>query len=554
MNRIILIIIFFTLPFCLTAQNLHLVIEGSDTRETAIIDSLSYKKIHSNARSVATEITATAAALVQGGYLETELQEQLKTDDSTFRAVFRLGRQTVGIHIYTGRLTGDDRALLNITADTLKLKPAAVEPFMTTAAATLEKKGYSLSVLQLRDYMRKGSILEANLYLSMENKRTVDGLVLQGYDKFPQGIQRNILKQYKGKTFNRDNLEQIYKDFNNLRFISQTRYPEILFKKDTTTLYVYVEKAKANAFDGFIGFTNDDTGGITFTGYLDLSLNNVVNTGERVNLYWKSDGKEQTTFNASAELPYIFKSPVGVKALLRIFKQDSTFQNTVTDINVGYYSSYNSRVFVGRQQTQSVDIQNLNSSTLSDFNNSFWTASYEYTNYSADNFLFPERTTFFLRGGTGERQTKLSEAKQYFAQLNLSHNIFLNTKNLINFRTHNYYLNSNGYVVNELFRFGGISSIRGFNENSLQASLLSSILAEYRYILTPALYVHSITDFGYFQDKSSQIKGNLLGLGLGIGLLTNNGRFNILYANGSTENQRIKLSNSIVHLSFKSAF
>ena len=39
-------------------------------------------------------------------------------------------------------------------------------------------------------------------------------------------------------------LEKIDKDFNNLRFISQTRYPEILFTKDSTKVYVYLEKAR----------------------------------------------------------------------------------------------------------------------------------------------------------------------------------------------------------------------------------------------------------------------------------------------------------------------
>jgi hemolysin activation/secretion protein len=105
-----------------------------------------------------------------------------------------------------------------------------------------------------------------------------------------------------------------------------------------------------------------------------------------------------------------------------------------------------------------------------------------------------------------------------------------------------------------LYRFGGTNSIRGFSENSLQANLFTALITEYRYVLTPGLYVHSITDYGYFQDKTSDTKENLLGLGFGFGLLTKNGLFNLIYANGSTDNQTIKLSNSIVHISFKTNF
>ena len=103
-------------------------------------------------------------------------------------------------------------------------------------------------------------------------------------------------------------------------------------------------------------------------------------------------------------------------------------------------------------------------------------------------------------------------------------------------------------------RFGGINSIRGFNENSLQANVFSGIMAEYRYLLASNLYVHTITDYGYMQDKTTAQEDKLLGLGLGFGLFTKNGFFNVIYANGSTNEQTIKLSNSIVHISFKTNF
>ena len=92
------------------------------------------------------------------------------------------------------------------------------------------------------------------------------------------------------------------------------------------------------------------------------------------------------------------------------------------------------------------------------------------------------------------------------------------------------------------------------SENTLQANAFSSILTEYRYILATSIYIHSIIDFGYFQDKTTKNEGNLLGLGFGFGLLTKNGLFNLVYANGSKDDQQIKLSNSIIHISFKAKF
>ncbi|WP_297332161.1 hypothetical protein [Flavobacterium sp.] len=537
------------------AQNLYLKAEGANAAETAVIDSLGYIKNHENAKAVEAEAANILQKLSGKGYLEAREVAHQKINDTTFVYAFSIATKTDYIHIYTTTLTDAERQLLDIAEDTIVLATGTVKQYMENRTALLEKKGYSLSSLQLTGHEKKGNIITAAIKAEIEKKRTLDGLVIEGYTKFPEGLRRSILKKYSGKTFNRENLQRVYNDFNAIKFVSQVRYPEILFKEDTTKVYVYLEKAKPNSFDGFIGFSNDeDEGNVRFNGYLDLLLVNVLNSGERFNLYWKNNGDEQTTFNAQLELPYIFKSPIGLKGSLNIFKQDSTFQNTVTDLNAGYYFSYNSKVFLGYRRTQSVDIQNLDNTTLSDYSSTFWTSTYEHTGYTFDDYLFPEKTRIMIKGGIGSRNTKATDTGQFFLQADVSHNLYLNKRNIIAIRNESYYLDSNTYIINELYRFGGINSVRGFNENSLQASLYTALLAEYRYILAPNMYLYSITDYGYFQDKTSNFNDNLLGLGFGFGLLTKNGLFNIIYANGSTGNQSIKLSNSIVHLSFKAVF
>src|SRR5690606_33960942 len=239
---------------------------------------------------------------------------------------------------------------------------------------------------------------------------------------------------------------------------------------------------------------------------------------------------------------------------LTIFKQDSTFQNTKTGMDLGYYIRYNIRTYVGYWAENSNDIQSQNSATLTDFKSKFFTSTFEYFELNREDFLFPEKRKIFLKGGVGNRQSSFGDNSQFFVHLNGFNNFYLNEKNIINLKFDGYYLNSNNYMINELYRFGGINSIRGFNENSLQATFFSGMMIEYRYILAPTIYIHSITDYGYFQDKATDIQQNLLGIGFGFGLFTNNGLFNLVYANGSVNNQEIKLSNSIVHLSFKTSF
>ena len=109
-------------------------------------------------------------------------------------------------------------------------------------------------------------------------------------------------------------------------------------------------------------------------------------------------------------------------------------------------------------------------------------------------------------------------------------------------------------MTNELFRFGGINNIRGFNENRLQGNLFTSILTEYRFKITNNLYINSIIDYGYFRDTSNSVDGKILSFGIGTGILTKNGLLKLVYANGSTSNQEKKLNNSILHVSLSVNF
>jgi hemolysin activation/secretion protein len=109
-------------------------------------------------------------------------------------------------------------------------------------------------------------------------------------------------------------------------------------------------------------------------------------------------------------------------------------------------------------------------------------------------------------------------------------------------------------LVNELFRFGGINSIRGFDENSIDASLFSVINTEYRYQFNDGVYLHSIIDVGYFENQTISLKEKLYSFGFGFGLNTKAGLFRFNVANGNRQNTPFNLSNTKVHISISSKF
>ena len=538
----------------LYSQQFYLKIEGSSSTENKIIDSIGYTKTHKEIKNLLEAQNNFNQNLLKIGYLENELLETKKTNDSSFTFKYNLGNLTRNIEIKIDSLSNEVTEVLNIkSSETILL--SNLENFINEKLSILEKKGFAQSKIKLENFNKTENKLQAHLIIELNQVRKINNLVFQGYNQFPNGIKKVFLRKYQSKPFNKSVIKKIHSDFNSLPFVTQTKYPEVLLTTDSTKVYLYLEKRKNNSFDGFLGFgNNEETQKLQFNGYLDLNLYNNLNSGERFNLYWKNDGNKQSTFNVNLDLAYIFKSPMALKSNLKIFKQDTIFQNSSFDFHLGYMINYNTKAFIGYKDTVSEAIQKTPSSFVKDLKSTFVTSTFEHKKIDFDDSLFPDKFSIFTKFGIGNRTASSIKTNQFFAQFQFQQLLELNKKNYIHLKSDTYFLQSNNYFTNELYRFGGIQSIRGFNENSLQGNIFSGIFAEYRYVASPNLYFYTITDFGYYQDKANDSKDQLYGLGFGFGLLSNGGLFNLVYANGNTGNQTIKLSNSIVQISFKTYF
>jgi len=505
--------------------------------------------------------------LTKIGFLDHKTQQLEQINDSTYTLIIDLKKRIKEIHIYIG-INNLFFELEKRQKDTIIIAYQEVENFLNQKIADAEKKGFALSKIKLENIRRDNLTIYADLNFKSEKKRTVNSIILTQINLeekkyFPKGHLKQLNKKYLNKTFNQETVKELYADINNFEFVNQTKYPQILFTNDSTKIYTYIEKRKANTFDGYIGFSNDENKKTTINGYLDITLINTLHAGEQFSLYWKSDGNQQKTFNTKLEIPYIFQSPLGIKAQLNIFKQDSTFQNTKTAIDLGYYISYNSKIYLGYQSTESSDIQNINNTTISDYKNSYITSTLEYKKTDYINNLFPKKASLNFMIGYGKRNTNdnpetAKSSQQFSTNFNLFYNFELNKKNFIFINSQNSYLKSKNYITNELFRFGGINSIRGFTENSLQGNLTAMLLTEYRYVVSSNLYINSILDYAIYQDLTNsqnpdKIK-NLTGIGIGTNIQTPNGLLRINLTNSGTKLQEIQLFNTIVNICYNVKF
>lgn len=554
------IFLFLLLCVCdLSGQNLYLKAMGETELETKAIDSLGYKTSFDNYAGLASEIELLKSKLSAAGYIEHLLKDLIKENDTLYRAQFHLRTKYESIRIdYQGIVDIDLIKRLDFLNkdDELIIPIPFVESTLETINTSIANQGNPFSSLIVSDIKKlNNKQLQGTLSVSESKARTIDKLIIKGYEKFPRSFVKRYLKIKTGEPFNLEEIKSKTSDLNDLIFANQIKDPEVLFTNDSTILYMYIEKVRSNTFDGFLGFgTNETTNKLEFDGYLDLNLTNNLNYGESLRLLYKSDENDQQTFDLRLDAPYLFKSPVGVNFNLNIFRRDSSFVTVSQTAKINYQINSRQLISAGISTVNSTDLLDIPTAAITDFSSNQFILNYVYTKRQNYDPLFPINFLFDITGGTGNRSFGDIDEQQSNFTINTYKIFNLNDRNSIYGRISGNYLISDNYLENELPRFGGINSIRGFEENSLIANLFGVLNTEYRYKLNSSIYVHSVIDAAYFENQVSDQKGKLFGFGFGFGLLTKAGLFRFNYTSAKTENQKFRLSDSKIHISLTTRF
>lgn len=545
----------------INAQESTLTIQAEISISKGLTDSLQIKKKYPNYQALKEKTDTIYLTLQRMGYIDAEIRQLKKENDSSYIVELYLGKKYSNITIFYSKEDFTLKELKQISSeitDTYFSLPIETIPnSLRKLTAIRNQKGNAFARLKLTEIEKnKNGELTALLFLDDGAIRVVDSIAIKGYEKFPRSFLKYYAGVKKGQVFNKKKLVIQSENLNSLGFVSVIKPPEALFRKDSTIVYFYLEKQNNNLFDGILGFaTNEETQKLEFNGYLNLELSNNLNYGEQLLLNYKADGKEQMHFRAKAVLPYLFKTPFGLSGELKIFKRDSSFVTTEQQLRVNYQINPASQTYLGYRGLDSNNLldQTIAGIPIEDFKSKFFTAGVSYIK-TQNRRLFPTKTHLSLDLGIGTRERTNSSEDQLQAETQLNNIFQLNKNNSIFVQSTTSVLFSDTYLVNELFRFGGINSIRGFDENSIDASLFSVINTEYRYQFNEAVFAHSIIDLGYFENQTLLLKQKLYSFGLGLGLTTKAGLFRFIVANGSSEGQNFNLSNLKIHVSVSSRF
>lgn len=548
-----------TVPIC--AQDLSLYIYGQDSLETKSIQQEDYQRNHSNLKSIQQEVDSFLKKLHQKGFINAQKISMEENPKETYVQQIELGHQYQQIKIYyDDKLAAGILQKSGIKSDgsSFEIPFDRIENFLENITREISNRGRPFSALKLSDLkITSENELEAFLQIHFSGERKVDSIVIKGYEKFPKSYLKNYVRIKKGQSFNKAKLDKKTEELKSLPFVNVPRNPEVLFTEDQTLLYLYLEKQNSNHFEGFLGFsTDEDTKKLQLDGDISLDLINNLNYGEALSIHYKNTANDQQDFKAAVKLPYLFSSPVGLKLELNLFKQDSSYTINSQAASLTYQINSRFEINSTYKATTSTDLlqNNLIGTAHEDYDSQFFIAGGNYINRHTEHPLFPIKTELDLQLGVGKRMHSGENAHQQFVEFSGNHLFELDLRNSIWISNRTYALFSENFLTNELFRFGGIHSIRGFEENSLRASFVSSLQTEYRYLLSSTMYAHSIIDYAHFRDEALETQNNLYGIGFGLGLETKAGLLSIAFANGKSDKDSFKFENTKVHLSLITSF
>ncbi|MEP2773807.1 MAG: BamA/TamA family outer membrane protein [Fulvivirga sp.] len=437
-----------------------------------------------------------------------------------------------------------------------------------------QNTGFPFASLQLDSIKINDSEVKASINYNPGPFITFDSLSLSGNG----AVKKEWLQAYLGITpqqpFNQEAVDRIESKIKNLQFIKLKERPTITFQNEVATVHLNLEKIKSNQIDGIIGFLpNEKSDGSTLiTGQFDMVLNNIFNSGKRIDVHWQSLKPKSQLLDMGYRHPNLFHSPLHFESSFYLLKEDSTFVNRKGRFEFQYtpsnhWLSFFTRLESSRLLLNDTDRQNSEDSRvdeITDFNITYYGLSHQYRNVSATRV--PNGLLTYFEAAIGNKTLRnldeiqtvnLNEkSTQYLFHSKLEWYRSLSKSLGIALKFNGGKLINDQLFLNDLFRLGGIESVRGFNESFYFASEYAVGTAELRYHYDQASYFFLFADqsYMYYNLKQNRFEDYPLGVGAGLSLQTKRGRLNLVYALGKSDEQPLSFSLSKFHFGYVANF
>ena len=438
-----------------------------------------------------------------------------------------------------------------------------------------ENNGFPFASIRLDSLALTSKGISAALNYQKGPFFTFDSISISGKTKTKKRYLMRHIRIYKGMPYSQQRVDDADKFMKELSFLSQTRPPQVVFAKNKATLTIFVADKKVNQIDGIVGFLpNEGTGKkLLVTGEVNLGLRNLFGTGKGISIEWKKIQAASQTLDMYYLHPKLLGSTIDARVDFNLLKQDTTFLTVVRKITFTQRAGAYSKVsLIGGLSTSHTLSSMYDTSTIRYSNYSYYTYGLGYDRNNLDNLLYPRKGWLFsAKGYFGNKvihpdpnvdPAYYSGVKLKSVQFNLEGvvekytRLGKNSVFLTRLTGGNIFNNKNNLFFNDLYRIGGLKTLRGFNQNNFYASTYSVATLEYRFFTDETSYLLVFYDQGYLiNELNVGPKTDLpTGFGAGVSFTTPAGIFNFVYSLGSSRDQKVSLNLSKIHFGITSRF
>ncbi len=440
-----------------------------------------------------------------------------------------------------------------------------------------ENNGYPFASLTLDSVTVEGNSLSAVLNVNRNKMIKIDSIIVKGDAKISKLFLYRYLGIHPQMLYNEAAFRSMSKKIKQLPFLTEQRGQELRFYEKQNKLYLFLGKKNASQFDGIIGILPDNkTGKTVFTGDVKIRLvNTIFRSGETFDLNWRRLQTQTQDFKGRVIYPYILGTPIGVDYALKIYKKDTSFIDVNNDIGLQYYFSglNNVKVFYKQRTASLLSTSGLSAITVLPDYADVSTQSYGLgLSFEKLDYRFNPHKGFAInvKGQTGNKTIKKNSKVNDLAYRNLQLkstqyqsegdvNLFIQVSGNNVVRMGAQYgtvFGSAPVFKNELFRIGGLRTLRGFDEESIFASTYAIPTLEYRFLFGQNSHILLFAEGAWYENNSSGTYTSDMpySVGAGINFDTKAGIFSLNYALGSQKGNGLDVRSGKIHFGLTALF
>jgi translocation and assembly module TamA len=574
--RIVFILLFIVFSkVTAEASYLKVIVVDEDLRSKTLLPD--YKKIPKDSLECLRVLNFLITTLHKESYITAQIDTVLFAKD-TIKAYLFLGEKFKWVSLRKGNIDGYLLDRTGFRERFYRDKPFRYNEYNKLEKAFIkvsENNGFPFASIRLDSLDIGKNQISAALNYQKGPLFVFDSINIIGKTKTKKRYLMRHLRIYKGQPYSQQRIDDSEKLLRELTFLTQQRPPEVIFTRNKTIVNLFLADKKVNQIDGIIGFLPGEgtKKKLLVTGELNLGLRNLFGTGKTLSVEWKKIKQASQNLDMSYMHPKFLGSNLDVKLNFSLYKQDSTFitlNRKITFIQrAGNSGKINisaglktSRPLNGVYDTSAIKYANFNQYTYglgydrNNLDNIYYPRRgwlYSVLGYVGNKTIHPNpdfnptyyegtklKSVQFNLEGVLEKYTKLGKGSVLVSKISMG-KIFNDRRNLF---------------FNDLYRIGGLKSLRGFNQNNFYASAYSVATLEYRFFTDETSYLLLFYDQGYLINELSTVSkyDYPLGFGAGVSFTTPAGVFNFVYALGNSRDQKVSVNLSKISFGITSHF